>query len=160
MLPSELDKRQCRLGGLLMDHSKLNPDNCKNGECKEFARRELERRRKNGQCCKIISYSTNMDLSRGPWGNIFTDVGLFGPGTISVNGDHVGVICSERGGPPQNLSDVLNKKNTVYDNNIPMGTTGSYWVDGAYLVLDPATLFPVTFLHSHYNKIGSITLSP
>jgi RHS repeat-associated protein len=137
----------------------LNPDNCKNGECKEFAKRELERQRKSGKCCGLISYSSRMDVSKGVWGNIFADVGLFGPGRISDNGEHVGVICGE-GSAPKTLSDVLSKRSTVYDNNFPMGITGSFWVDGAYLVVDPMSFLPVTLLHSHQTRTGTITFSP
>jgi hypothetical protein len=162
--PSEQERERQRENERERERQRNNrpqtqPDNCKNGQCKEFAKKELEKRRKNGQCCGLISYSSRMDVSKGPWGNIFTDVGLFGPGRISDNGDHVGVICGE-GSAPKTLSDVLYKKTTVYDNNIPMGTTGSYWVDGAYLVLDPRSGVPVTFLNAHSNRIGTITLIP
>ncbi|MFM2165892.1 MAG: hypothetical protein RIS79_263, partial [Verrucomicrobiota bacterium] len=132
------------------------PDHCKNGKCVEFAESEL--RKKGCGCCTLISYRSRMDVSRNPWGNIWSDTGVFGPASISSNGFHVGIVCGEKG-PPKNLSDVLYGKTTVYDNNMPYGTTGSFWVDGAYLVPDPRT-FPgsVTFLQAHYSRIGTITI--
>jgi RHS repeat-associated protein len=158
---SEQEKERRRLRNLererlLNNRPESQPDNCNNGGCKPFAKRELAKRNRDGQCCAVIRYLTKMDLSKGyAYGTIGTDVGLFGPGVISTNGDHVGVICGE-GFKPSSLSDVLYKNTIVYDNNIPSGTSGNFWVDGAYYVVGRIGF--ETFLEAHSNRIGEITI--
>jgi hypothetical protein len=129
---------------------------CVKGQCDVFAKAELKRRRKNGECCELIQYQSRL-LVTGRFGSIWTQVGLFGPDSISGNGNHVGVICGE-GKTPRDISDIINDKSTVYDNNIPTGVSGYYWINGAYFVEDPKTGDYVTFLKSHMNKTGIIKI--
>jgi RHS repeat-associated protein len=142
---------------LRVDHGPPNPHG--NRDCKPFARAELERRRRRGECCTVIRYLTLMDISVNERaGMIGTDVGIFRMnGTVSDNGDHVGVICGVGFNfTPRNLQDVLEKQTVVYDNNILSGTTGNFWIDGAYFVHGRFGL--ETFLGAHQNRIGNITV--
>lgn len=111
------------------------PKHAVNGECAKFARAELKRRRNKGGCCTYIAYRTEQDISKAYFSSIWTHVGLFGPANISQNGFHVGVVCGN--GKTPNFAEVVHGNTSAYDNNFLFGTTGAFWVDGAYRVFNP-----------------------